>query len=72
MSLWPPGSERRPHSSITPGTEVLQGGVVRVFERCEQSPGGSYWLVWWRGREEPTRFQEEPTLTVWPAKPQAA
>lgn len=69
--LWPPGSERIPHALVRPGTEVLIGGDIRKFDRCEQSPGGSLWLVYWQGVDHPTRFQEEPVLTVWPA-PRAA
>jgi hypothetical protein len=44
------------------------GGTIRKFGRCEQSPGGSLWLVYWEGLNIPTRFQEEPVLTVWPAR----
>jgi hypothetical protein len=65
--LWPPGSERVSHAQIAPGTDVLMGGKIRQFERCASSPWGSTWLVYWRGIEEPTKFQEEPVLTVWPA-----
>lgn len=64
---WPPGSERVPHAQVAPGTEVLMGGTIRKFGHCERSEGGSMWLVYWQGIDHPTRFQEEPVLTVWPA-----
>ncbi|GAA2061049.1 hypothetical protein GCM10009839_84960 [Catenulispora yoronensis] len=70
--LWPPGSERVPHWRVTPGTEVLMGGTIRRFDRCERPVDGSHWLIYWQGINVPTRYQEEPVLVVWPAKPQAA
>lgn len=60
----PLGSKRVSHTQVAAGTEVLMGGVIRKFDRCVQLPGGSMWLVYWQGSEVPTRFQEEPTLTV--------
>lgn len=64
---WPPGAERVPADRVAPGTEVMTGAAIKVFDRVEQSPGGSMWLVFWQGIEEPTKFQEEPVLIVWPA-----
>lgn len=69
---WPPGSNRVPVNQVAPGTEVLLGGAIRTFDRCELSEGGSFWLVYWRGVEAPTRYQETPVLTVWPASQPAA
>jgi hypothetical protein len=56
---------------IPSGAEVLIGGAIRKFDRCVQSPRGSLWLVYWQEIDDPTRFQEEPVLTVWPS-PRAA
>lgn len=69
---FPPGAERVPHDQVPAGTEVLIGGTIRKFDRCEQSPGGSFWLVYWQGIDHPTRFQETPVLAVWPASQRAA
>lgn len=69
---FPPGGEHVPCDKVPAGTEVLIGGSIRRFERCEPSPGGSMWLVYWQGIDHPTKFQESPVLTVWPAAQLAA
>lgn len=64
---FPPGGRRVPATEVAPGTEVLLGASIRTFDRLVRSPGGSLWLVYWRGIEAPTKFQDEPSLMVWPA-----
>lgn len=71
MSLWPPGSERIRLSDIPEGTEVLRGTTIKTLDRWEITKGGLF-LVFWRGQDEPAKFQEEPVLTVWDPKKRGA
>jgi hypothetical protein len=62
-----PGSVPKPLSQIEPGTECLRGTSWKVLDRWQLSERGTYYLVWWRGQDEPVKFQSEPTLATWPA-----